>query len=116
MICVKCEETMGVADLGMDAEKDVESRMWLCRRCNRSEIEYLPDRDVSADTIPGYDEALFKLRICICPCCGKKHWKKVFYTGAAKFPPYRCGIRDSKVKRLPSDELVYNHNIPKEIL
>jgi len=55
-------------------------------------------------------------RTCICPMCEKKYEKRVFYTGPAKFPPFRCDECKSREEPLLSGVSEYEHNIPEDIL
>ena len=55
-------------------------------------------------------------RIFKCTTCGKKHKKRIFYTGRAKFPPYRCEDCKSEQNKILSEEQEYDYDIPKELL
>ncbi len=59
-------------------------------------------------------------RICICPECKKKHERMIFYTGRAKFPPYRCKEckynYEYNTEEQPLVDHEYHHNISKGTL
>ena len=55
-------------------------------------------------------------KICKCPNCEKKYKKKIFYTGRARFPPYRCSNCISEERQILSDESKYDHSIPEDLL
>ncbi len=84
-----------------------DSRTWYCHKCHYSEME---------SSIDDEGDSPFKWRICKCPDCGISHNKRIFYTGPADPPPYRCNICDYRNKQSPINENECGHNIPKDLL